>query len=140
MLLYHYTSETHLPMILTAGFLKTTESNVSATKEHAGPDVVWLTTADEPSAGHGLAGSSVDKSAIRFSVELPKLAVYDWKTWAKAQGSNPGFIQSLARSGGAGTWRITTSAIPASRWAEVRRMNPATVLLDRDALDAAATR
>ena len=42
MIFYHYTSEPHLEQIQEEGVIKTSESNVSATEEHSGPDVVWL--------------------------------------------------------------------------------------------------
>lgn len=42
--LYHYTSIDRWQLIDACGYLRPTESNLSATTEHAGPDVVWLTT------------------------------------------------------------------------------------------------
>jgi hypothetical protein len=49
MKLYHFTSPYHLPAILDADRLTVTESNISNTREHKGPDVVWLTDDPEPS-------------------------------------------------------------------------------------------
>jgi len=121
-------------MILEAHFLKTVESNVSISRTHAGPDVVWLTTNETADAGHGLAGAPVDKTAIRFTVDLPAREVHKWKEWARSQGSSNSLIQSLAAAGGAGSWRVTTKPIPIENWVEVRRMTTDEVLVDRELL------
>ena len=39
---FHYTTVDHIPEIQKDGFLKLVESNVSLSKPHKGPDVVWL--------------------------------------------------------------------------------------------------
>ena len=119
--LYHYTCIEHLPTILAAGYLKTSESNISPRVPHAGPDVAWLTTQPDPTLGHGLnAGQTVvDKTRIRFTVQVPKRAVTPWRLWATMQGIDPTWMRALAQAGGSGTWRVTPRPIPAEQWVEV---------------------
>ena len=132
--LYHYTSERHLRRILSAGYLKTVESNISFKREHAGPDVVWLTTDETAERGLGLQGSNVDKTEIRFTVELDRRAVHKWFSWAKARGSSQQAMDVMAKGGGAGSWRVVERPIPSSEWVEVRNMRTGAVLLDQEAL------
>ncbi len=118
---YRYTSTDHLPHILNDGFLKTVESNISFKRDHAGPDVVWLSINPDPQDGTlGLAGSSVDKLAVRFTVELPKRLVHKWQPWALAHGSSTQTIESLiSTGGGASSWRVYERSVPSSEWVEV---------------------
>lgn len=119
--LYHYTCLEHVATILEAGHLRTTESNVSGKREHAGPPVVWLTTADTPDLGLGLDHPlGVDKKRIRFTVELHRRSVHKWRQWAAAQGSDPAWVARLARAGGASTWRVTERPVLREQWREVR--------------------
>lgn len=106
MKLYHLTSLYHLPAIMAAGYLKTTESNVSLDprQPHAGPDVVWLTTS--PRTGQGWARmrdewAFVDKTRILFEVAIDaeENAVQPWYDWARAQGSTDLWMTALAASG-----------------------------------------
>jgi hypothetical protein len=104
MKLYHLTSIYHLPLILSAGYLKVVESNISLMprEEHKGPDVVWLTTS--PRAGQGWARmrpqlAYVDKTRIVFEVEVPDDDVHNWYDWAQAHGSTLHFMKALAASG-----------------------------------------
>lgn len=129
MRLYHFTCEEHLQDILESGYLKTCESNVSFKREHAGPDVVWLTTQERADAGHGLQHSSADKTVIRFTLDLDKRAVHKWREWAKARGSSQLVMGALAEAGGSGSWRVTTSPVTAGQWLEVRNMVTNEVLL-----------
>lgn len=127
MVFYHYTSTLHLPSILREGVLRTTESNVSWTRDHAAPDVVWLTTCDEASLGHGLSGV-VDKSAVRITVELPDDWAKRWKKWAPAHGASPRDMEILAQTGGgweaANTWFVCTRPIPKKYWTAVETSDP----------------
>lgn len=137
--LYHFTSAVHLPAILGSRYLHTVESNVSATREHAGPDVVWLTTSPTAEAGHGLQSSLVDKTEIRFAVEVDKRSVHKWREWAKARGSSQEWMAVLARSGGSATWRVMTVPIPAENWIEVKNMATGEILLDRKTIQDVLT-
>jgi len=104
MILYHLTSIYHLATIMSAGYLKAVESNVSLLPryEHVGPDVVWLTTSRR--AGQGWSRMTpglefVDKTRVIFEVELPDAEVHLWKPWAEAHGSTERFIRALAAAG-----------------------------------------
>lgn len=118
---YHYTSTEHLPRILDDGFLKTVESNVSFKREHAGPDVVWLSTNSDPGDDTlGLQSDHHDKLAVRFTVELPKRLVHKWREWALAHGSHPNTIETLVRTGeNASSWRVCERPVPRSEWVEI---------------------
>lgn len=122
MMLYHFANPDHLPFSLEAGFLKTTESNVSLKRERAGPDVAWLTTKDSVRGGNGLDNRFHEKAAIRFTVELDRRSVHKWPNWARGQGSPQQVMEALAKDGGSGTWRATTRTIPAAQWVEIRNM------------------
>jgi hypothetical protein len=132
--LYHFTCKILVPAILESGYLKTVESNVSFKREHAGPEVVWLTTSPTAEAGHGLQFSSGDKTEIRFTVEVDKRSVHKWREWAKARGSNQEAMTRLALGGGAASWRVVTAPIPAENWVEVRNMATGEILLDRETI------
>lgn len=132
--MYHFTTAVHVPAILESRYLKAVESNVSLKREHAGPDVVWLTTSPTAEAGHGLQGSYADKTEIRFTVEVDKRAVHKWREWAKARGSSQEVMTILARAGGSASWRVVTAPIPAENWVEVRNMVTDEILLDRETI------
>jgi hypothetical protein len=121
--LYHYTSKYHWNSIHTAGYIDTTESNVSWTTEHGGPDVVWLTACVSPLLDHGLRGSIFDKTEVRITVELPNDWVKRWKKWAPIQGASREDMDMLANSGGgweaADTWYVCTQQIPRKYWVEI---------------------
>jgi len=104
MRLFHMTSIYHLPIILSSGYLKLTESNISLIpwEEHAGPDVVWLTTSSRP--GQGWADPKpgfeyVDKTRIIFDVEVPDDALHHWWEWAIEHGSTEHHMRALAATG-----------------------------------------
>lgn len=123
MILFHFTCREHLPSILAEGVLRTTESNMSPRRAHAGPDVVWLMTASDPTAhGHGLEGSGADKKAIRFTVDVDKRGVHKWREWAIRRGINREWLTILARFGGSSSWRVVERPIPREQWVSVRDM------------------
>ena len=121
--LYHYASIERWKLIEAAGHLRPTESNMSPTKPHAGPDVVWLTTDPECAHGHGLKASldGTDKTRIRITVELVNRDVHKWREWAVRRGIADDWLHGLmsASGGGVGTWRVVEKPIPAARWVEV---------------------
>lgn len=141
--LYHYTHMTHLKSILADGYLKTVESNVSERREHAGPDVVWLTTDGTVSHHHGMFGKVMpalvhedwDKLRVRFTVSVPNRYVHKWSTWALAQGITSRWREVLIDTGGGpeatSTWRVVERRIPSSEWVEVRDMHTDEVLWKR---------
>jgi hypothetical protein len=102
--LYHLTSIYHLPIILSAGYLKLVESNISliAHETHKGPDVVWLTTSTRPGQGWAAMPTEVgfvDKTRIIFDVKVPDDKVFRWYDWALEHGSILRDMEALAASG-----------------------------------------
>lgn len=122
--LYHFTSPDHLPQIQRDGFLKVTESNVSLRREHAGPDVVWLTTRDSVAPGTmGLDSAFHQKTAIRITFEVPRRDVHKWHDWARSRGSSEETIRQFAEAGGSGTWRVVQRPIPEAEWVAIDRQD-----------------
>lgn len=123
--LYHFTSEHHLPLIRQAGFIRTTESNLSFIEEHVGADVVWLLDQPDPhDAPHGLVGSVFDKRAVRITVQVN---AERWTDWVKRQPRYDAQQAAiLVRTGGgpeaASHWWVTEQAIPRENWLEVARL------------------
>jgi hypothetical protein len=117
--LYHYTSHDHLPYILYEGMLTVTESNISKEREHAGPDVVWLTTDPDVSRGSGLENPKHDKFAVRFTVEVDRRAVHKWRDWARSHGIAADWMETLASLGGSASWRVIERPILAKRWVDI---------------------
>jgi hypothetical protein len=143
--LYHYTCIELWPLIAESGRLNTTESNLSMHREHAGPDVVWLTTDSDCQHDHGLTrgdetpapditwqhGVYTDKTRVRITVELPNREVHKWCEWAIKRGIDPKWLQGIT-TGGAGTWRVVEKPIPMARWVEVIDREDATILWKAD--------
>lgn len=78
MILRHWTAAERIPHILAAGRINPTESNVSMTEAHAGPDVVWLMPPDvDPGEGkaHGLHDA---KRTGWIDVDVPAIRWVDW--------------------------------------------------------------
>ena len=121
--LFHYTSIERWHLIERAGWIKTTESNISLSIKHAGPDVVWLTTDPDCAAGHGIALTydGTDKTRVQITVQLPARDVHRWRDWALRRGTDPDDMRTLVDSagGGAGTWRVTEKPIMFTRWIRV---------------------
>lgn len=118
--LYHFTTTLHLSSILDEGVLRTTESNVSLRRTHAGPDVVWLTSNPtcRPMKEWGRNGLA-DKGAVRFTVDVPASEVHRWHDWAKRRGMSEQTIAALAEVGGSRSWWVIERPIPGDEWAEV---------------------
>ena len=119
MILYHFTSVLHLPIILETGFLMPVESNYDRTP-HSGPDVVWLTTDPEPRPGeHGLYPA---KTAVQFVIEVPAIRWRDWR-WHPRDRE---WLTKLETAAGAGdaargrrlasTWYVWPAPIFRKRW------------------------
>lgn len=120
MILYHYTTTVHLLNILRNGFLKTVESNISERREHAGPDVVWLT--DDPDLQR--TGASwynahiVDKTEVRFTIETD--AAVPWPVFARQHAISQKWYRILGRSGGdPSRWYVQPSIIWKDSWRAV---------------------
>ena len=130
MIFYHYTSEPHLEIIQEAGVIKTTESNVSSAKEHAGPDVVWLFR--EPLKGPTpkmlitsidvkIGTLYLDKSKIQMQVDVPEHEVQRADKFFKKMGADPQWIEHLEYMGQSKKkkWYVISRNIPKSEWREV---------------------
>lgn len=124
MTFYHFTSRRHLPVILTDGLLKPTESNVSPDEAHAGPPVVWLLDLPEiPVDSHGLRmpeGVDLDKTEVRFEVNVPAIHWLDWE-WTSMMDRQ--WREIIIRVGGgeraADHWYVWPAPIKRNRWISV---------------------
>ena len=127
MTLYHYTCLHHLPTILRAGYLNTTESNVSLLDEHIGPDVVWLTT--DPAVRVGLQGlggperpADWNKTRVRFEI-APEVEVEKWFASDLCEQMSDWERRALIRAAGgvefSDTWWVAYQPIPRSQWIAV---------------------
>ena len=131
--LHHFTSTYHLPMILESGYIATTENNIARPKfidgtdvnAGRGPGVVWLSTAPELTTGiFGLELSSLDKTQIRITVEVPAREVHKWNQWAMSRGIDKQWMQQLlSRCPGHRKQRIVTRRICSDEWTEVVDMH-----------------
>jgi hypothetical protein len=125
--LYHYTSQLHLPLILRSGFLKLTESNVAMERPHAGPDVVWLTRDPSPwQAWMRMPGRllPVDKGRIRFLVDVPHGELQSWSTWADQHGVADAWRRAMVDSGGpSDAWYVTERIVPWQEWLRIEDTN-----------------
>jgi hypothetical protein len=116
MKLYHFTSNRHLYGIgrhgLTVGDVPT---DIRSNKGRCG---VWLTTAGDHH-GHGLEGSTADKSQFRLTVNAPETsALVRWVDWAPKNAS-PDTIRVLhATAPGFETWYVFFGVIDRSAIAE----------------------
>lgn len=132
MLLYHFTSEAHLPHIRAAGVLLPVESNLDARVAHFGPDVVWLLDTPTVDYPHGLTHPLIDKTAVRFTIDTDRLprgiAVTRWVDWPPAQQMDDRWRQSLLSAAGgeaaAAHWWVAVGRVRRSAWVEVARMDP----------------
>lgn len=120
--LFHFTSEFHLPYILEDGFLKVVESNISPNKRNAGPQVVWTTTNIIRDAQGWEQGSIVDKTAVRFTLQVPDEDVFWWPTWSRSLSIPDWWYDALDVAGGGGSelWYVVPRPIPRSEWLSVR--------------------
>jgi hypothetical protein len=115
MILYHFTSATHLPRILADGYLKVAESNMSRTREHAGPDVVWLTRNPDGAVQGWKDGSAANKTEIRFTVDVPGREAHRWTEWSARRGIDPKWAQALTLPGFS-SWYVVERPVPVSEW------------------------
>jgi len=140
MILYHYTTVLHLPSIGADGHLKVTESNIGGppgksiepSGEHVGPDVVWLTDRDGLTtnrdtlrAGCALSSGSfsilsVDKTVVRFTVEVPDEDVMRWEDFAKEHGISRRWQRILEKwPRRPNWWFVVQRPIGSEEWVEV---------------------
>ena len=133
MKLYHYTSTRHLPYILKAGYLDVTESNIGSGVpehdpygEHVGPDVVWLTTSENPGHKQGLTTSAdtgwPDKTEIRFTVDVPD--ALHWPKWSRSQGIDKRWARCLETDHYPEQWFVVVRRILLTECSDMSRIVP----------------
>lgn len=138
--LHHYTAVHWLPVIISSGYIATTESNC-AEVPHSGPDVAWLTTDDgsiidyvESAVGPALrldfaTGQMVpdpdphpayDRTRIRITVRTRRAR--RWSDWFKAAGfqRDSAWIRRLTAGCRWSTWWVSPTPVPVADWVEVR--------------------
>ena len=118
---FHFTSTVHLPFIIGSGAIGPTSSNILFPSfEEAGPLVVWLLSEPEPTYEHGLV-SAVDKTAVRFEVDIPAIKWTDWEWTARMpKDSKRLIIQTGGGEEAADLWYVWPAPIPRKRWVSVR--------------------
>jgi len=130
MIFYHYTSEPHLEKIQEEGIIKAGESNVSAIKEHAGPDVVWLFK--EPLKGPTprmlivpidlkFGTLYLDKSKMQIQVNVSEHEVRRADKFFKKLGADPQWVKSLEDAGQSKKkkWYVIPRDILQSEWENI---------------------
>jgi hypothetical protein len=113
MILYHFTSEHHLPTILAEGVLRTTDPNLFGT----GP-----TTYINRDTGEVF--EEFDKRAVRITVEVRDAR--RWLDWLKARKYDAKWVQIIISAGGgkaaARHWYVVPRPVVRAEWVEVRDM------------------
>jgi hypothetical protein len=128
MILHHFTSLQHLPFILKDGLLKPTESNIGSPNPQwspaglaIGPDVVWFLDEEEPTFGHGLNGSIVDKGNVRITVEVGYPV--KWTDWQWTAKMHPAWKHHLLEAAGgpeaAEHWYVIPAPVRKARWRSI---------------------
>jgi hypothetical protein len=117
MILYHFTSLKHFPKICQSFFLKIGDIPLKQTSKY-GEDGhgVWLTTtANATPEQHGLKNPLVDKTIVRFKIEIdendPQL--FKWSNYAKINKVKSKWYKILDGVGGglSDTWWLYIGAI-----------------------------
>lgn len=125
--LFHFTSIAKLPAILRSQRLQLSESGISEKRPMAGPPVVWLTKNGDPAAeAHGIHHDPVnqklhdyhliDKTRIRFTVELPNVRVTRWADWARSHGIDRAYLSRVMSIKGAFSWYVCERPITIESW------------------------
>jgi hypothetical protein len=126
MKLYHFTCVEHLASIQRDDLIITTESNVSFEREHAGPDVVWLSSdPGRPPRDSWTHGSYYDKTRIRITVDVP-----DAVKWARTRDVERDARRGLILAGG-GThddWYVVERAITVDEFIEIADLDTSDVM------------
>ncbi len=114
MRLYHFTSERHLPGIarhgLTVGDVPT---DIRGGKGKVG---VWFTTADTAS-GHGLLGSTADKTRFRLQCDVTSdsQGPFAWLDWSDSNATAETRAALSRAAGGVArddTWFVYFGVVP----------------------------
>lgn len=140
MRLYHYTTPLHLERIASDLFLKVTESNIGGPRdkgiepcgEHVGPDVVWLTDHDGTKTNRDtlragcvlssgpLSVIAVDKTVVRFTVDVPDEEVTRWSDFADEHGMHKRWRKIIEKwPAKPNWWYVVERPIGLDEWVEV---------------------
>jgi|SRR5437667_6001713 len=133
MRLHHFAALALLKPILDTGLLEVTESNLSARRPHAGPDVVWLTDHREGRDAAWAAVPVIDregrilrfdqtiKLAVRITVDVPDAV--PWRVWSRAHRIRNMWYRQLAIAGGdPERWWVVERPIESCEWVEITDM------------------
>lgn len=122
MKLFHYTSRLHWPSIVQQRLIRTTHNSLEPFAER-GPQVVWLTGNDAYQEQDWAAGSFVDKTEIRITVEIPEADAHLWSVWSREHSIKEHWYAALGQYGNPDEWVVVERPIPISEWAEVHRFD-----------------
>lgn len=116
MLLYHYTSSAHLPVILHDGVIKPFKRNNQIDRP-----VVWLLDKPKLDYPHGLENSKYSKGHVRITVNTE---AFRWQNWAPTRLMTPqefeGFVLPVVGGMRAiKSWWLSTEGIPRDNWIDV---------------------
>ena len=129
--LRHFTSANALTPIGAHGL--TIGDVVTSLARNTGEVAVWLTTADSP-VELGLAGSAVDKTRIRLTVDAPvNRLLHRWDDW-KVKNVDPRTVATMERVAGPGadpaTWYLYFGWLKADLVLEVIDMSTGEPVVD----------
>ena len=120
MIFYHFTSLKHLPKICKSGFLKIGDIPLKQTSKY-GEDGhgVWLTTTSSASPEqHGLKNPLVDKTMVRFKINIEEnnTQLFKWSDYANINNVKPKWYKILDEVGGglSHTWWLYIGCIDIS--------------------------
>jgi hypothetical protein len=104
MILYHFTSLNHLPKICKSCFLKYGDIPLRQTTNY-GEDGhgVWLTTTPNSTPDqHGLKNPLVDKTMVRFKIDIDESSpqLFKWSDYAKINKVKREWYKRLDKVGG----------------------------------------
>jgi len=117
MIFYHFTCLNHLPQICKSGFLKFGDIPLKKSPQY-GEDGhgVWLTTASSATPEqHGLKNPHLDKTIVRFKIEIDEKSpqLFKWSDYAKLNKVKPKWYKVLDEVGGglSHTWWLYIGSI-----------------------------
>lgn len=110
MIFYHFTSLDHLPKICNSGILRFGDIPLKQTP-NVGEDGhgVWLTNASSANPEqHGLKNPFVDKTVVRFKIDIDECSpqLFKWSAYAKRNKVKRKWYKKLDEVGGglSNTW------------------------------------
>ena len=124
MRLYYYDTYQHLTGPLTSGALLPSESNLKPTDDPPNPQVVWLSTEQDPSTGGWvLPIGEGERPEVRVTVNVPDEWVRVWDDWAYDEGIDPDWKKDVIKMGGGPSsvarWRVVLRPVPIKMWESI---------------------